>query len=155
MTDNDVFSEAVRSRHEDGMTYSRMEATTWSVGGKEGSRSSAWWNNMANYLMDTPPAPKYFPGIAAALGLPQRRVAELVAEQWYGVRPDDGVPSHLRSLITVLRTVERGDVIAIEQMAKHLADKYATISELEELLHNQLAAPAEEPPSPQEDAARG
>ncbi|MFF8412842.1 hypothetical protein [Streptomyces omiyaensis] len=121
---NDVFSQAVRRRNAFGMTYVEMETRTWEVGGKEGSRSSAWWNNMANNRGDTPPAPKYLPGIIAALGLPERHVQELIAEQWYGVRPDDQIPKGLNSIVATLRGVSPEDVAILQPLAQALSDKW-------------------------------
>ncbi|MEE1759734.1 hypothetical protein [Streptomyces sp. SP18BB07] len=130
---NDVFSEAVRERNAAGMTFNQMEATTWDVSGKDGSRSSAWWNNMARWQMDTPPAPKYVPGIAAVLGIPEREVHELIAEQWYGVRPDDRVPRRLRSLLSVARGVAKIDLVTLKEVAQAFSDKHAVETELAEL----------------------
>ncbi|MEU9481198.1 hypothetical protein [Streptomyces sp. NPDC048191] len=118
----DVFSAAVRRRNNEGMTFGRMEALTWDVGGKEGSRSSAWWNNMARYDMETPPAPKYFPGIAAVLQVSQRRVSEMVAEQWYHVKPDDRLPRGLEPLVSAAETLDPEDVERLTDMARHLLE---------------------------------
>lgn len=116
----EVFSAAVRRRNSDGMTFARMEALTWDVGGKEGSRSSAWWNNMARYDMETPPAPKYFPGIAAVLQVSERRIAEMVAEQWYSVKPDDRLPRGLEPLVSAAETLDSEDVAQLTDIARHL-----------------------------------
>ncbi|MFJ2180815.1 hypothetical protein ACIOJG_09315 [Streptomyces anulatus] len=130
---NDVFSDAVRERNAAGMTFNQMEAMTWDIGGKEGSRSSAWWNNMAKWQMDTPPAPKYVPGIAAVLDLPEREVHELIAEQWYGVRPDDRLPRRLRPLLSVARGVARVDLVTLKDVAETFSAKHKAETELEEL----------------------
>ncbi|MCX5077840.1 hypothetical protein OG321_35900 [Streptomyces sp. NBC_00424] len=127
---SDVFSRAVRRRNARGMTFSQMEAKTWSVGGKEGSRSSAWWNNMANYEMETPPAPKYIPGVAEVLKVSERRVSELVSEQWYGVRPDDEVPERLRDLIPLLEDVDPVDLAVVEELVIALGKKRALAERL-------------------------
>ncbi|MFE3124492.1 hypothetical protein ACFXHD_13855 [Streptomyces hydrogenans] len=121
---SNVFSAAVRQRNLSGMTYVDMESLTWEIGGKEGSRSSAWWNNMANERGDTPPAPKYLPGIIAVLGLPERRVQELISEQWYGVRPDDRIPSGLNSIVATLRGVSPEDLAILQPLAQALSDKW-------------------------------
>ncbi|MFE1443933.1 hypothetical protein [Streptomyces sp. NPDC058739] len=147
---NDVFSEAVRERNAAGMTFNQMEATTWDVGGKEGSRSSAWWNNMAKWHMDTPPAPKYVPGIAAVLGLPERQVHELIAEQWYGVRPDDRLPGRLRPLLSVARGVAKVDLVTLKEVAQALSDKHTVETELQEL---KAQDEIEDLPADEEDAA--
>ncbi|NWF28244.1 hypothetical protein HW130_18550 [Streptomyces sp. PKU-EA00015] len=136
----DVFSQAVRARNAAGMTYSQMEAKTWEVGGKEESRSSGWWNNMANYHMDTPPAPKYIPGIAEVLKMSEREVKELIAEQWYGVRPDDRLPRRLRTLVATARRVARVDLVLLNDVARALGDKHSAETEVEELKEASVAA---------------
>ncbi|MFF4605303.1 hypothetical protein ACFY12_21535 [Streptomyces sp. NPDC001339] len=116
----DVFSRAVRRRNLiGGMTFNRMAAACgW-------ERSSAWWNNMANYRMETPPAPKYVRGIARVLRISERRANELIAEQWYSVRPDDAIPDHLKDLVTLLEEVDPGDLPAVEQLVVILGQKCA------------------------------
>lgn len=127
------FTDAVLRRNEAGMTYSQMEAKTWEVGGKEGSRSAGWWNNMAKYWMATPPGPNYIPGIAAVLKLSQRRVRELIAEQWYGVKPGDGLPGKLAPLVATARGVKSEDLPLLAELAQALSDKYTAELEVEEL----------------------
>lgn len=127
----DVFSEAVRARNALGVTYSQMEAKTWDVGGKEGSRSAGWWNNMANYHMDTPPAPKFIPGIAEVLRVTERQVKELIAEQWYGVCPDDQLPRRLRPLVATAEGVARADLPLLHDLARALSDKQSAEYHLE------------------------
>ncbi|NIY68081.1 glucose-6-phosphate 1-dehydrogenase [Streptomyces malaysiensis] len=87
-------------------------------------RSVTWWNKVRWEEIGNPPEPRVFPYLAKALEVPVRRVAEMVAEQWCGVRPDDTVPEHLRSLLAVLRGISPEDVPAVEQLAQMLSDKY-------------------------------
>ncbi|MFC8640652.1 hypothetical protein ACFUC2_07820 [[Kitasatospora] papulosa] len=129
----DVFSQAVRERNQAGMTFSQMEARTWEVGDKEGSRSSAWWNNMSKWFMDTPPAPKYIPGIAAVLEVPERRVNELIAEQWYGVSPRRDVPREHRPLVSILPGVAKTDILTLMDLARRLAEKNTEATQLAQL----------------------
>jgi transcriptional regulator with XRE-family HTH domain len=110
-----------------------------SIAGLSGVRSAAWWNDMANYGAERPPAAELFPGIARALDVSERRVAELVAEQWHGVRPDDEIPEHLRELVKILRRIDRRDVPLVEQLARALSDKHTA-----EILVGSFA-PKEEP----------
>lgn len=49
----------------------------------------------------------------------------MVPEQWYGVRPDDEVPKHLRELLALMRGVDPADVPLIEQVAQALSDKHS------------------------------
>ena len=75
---------------------------------------------MAKFHMVTPPAPKYFPGIAAVLQVSERRLAEMVAEQWYRVRPDDRLPHGLEALVSAAETLDPEDVEQLTDMARHL-----------------------------------
>jgi hypothetical protein len=77
------------------------------------------WNEI-----EDPPKRQLFPSLAKALGVSERRTAEMVADQWCGVRLDDTVPEHLQALVAVMRGVRRQDVPAVEQIAQLLSDKY-------------------------------
>ncbi|ROP51710.1 helix-turn-helix domain-containing protein [Streptomyces sp. PanSC9] len=113
-----AFSRRVnRLNQRHGKTYQQMAADC----GFE--RSVTWWNKMAWEQIEDPPRPALFPYLAKALEVPERRVAEMVAEQWCGVRPDDKVPERLRSLLLILRGVQEEDLSLIEQMADALSLK--------------------------------
>ncbi|MEU1180636.1 hypothetical protein ABZ464_23850 [Streptomyces sp. NPDC005820] len=115
-----VFSRRVaRLNTKAGKTYQEMAADC----GFE--RSVTWWNKMRWEEIEIPPEPKLYPHLAKALQVPERRVAEMVAEQWCGVRPDDNVPEHLRSLLAMLEGVREEDLPIIEQMVQALCDKRA------------------------------
>ncbi|MFJ9472450.1 hypothetical protein [Streptomyces caniferus] len=120
---SDVFSRRVRQINRAGVRFSVMESRCYKASPNHW-RSAAWFNNNANYLMETPPAPKYLPGVAKVLRVSERRAAEMVAEQWYGVRPDDEVPEHLRELVALMRGVDPADVPLIEQVVQALSDKH-------------------------------
>ncbi|MFI6275944.1 hypothetical protein [Streptomyces sp. NPDC050988] len=125
---NDVFSKAVRRRNQfGGMAFNSMAAKCgW-------QRSSAWWNNMANYLMETPPAPKYIPGIARVLKVSERRVGELIAEQWYAVKPDDAIPDHLKDVVTLLGDIDLDDLPVVEELLTTLGKKRALATKLAQI----------------------
>jgi len=125
---SDVFSKAVRRRNQVGrVSFGSMAARCgW-------ERSSAWWNNMANYSMDTPPAPKYIPGIALALGRSVRQVNELVAEQWYSVKPNDAIPDHLSDTVALLSEIDPADVPAVEELLVVLGRKRALSAKLAQI----------------------
>lgn len=123
-----VFTERVRRLNARGMTFNRMAAACNFV------RSAGWFNKLVNYDEGNPPPPSTLVDLATMMGLSKRRVAELIAEEWYGVRPDDGVPVHLRSLVAALRGVEPADIPVVEQLVKHLGDKYTAKQALEEEL---------------------
>ncbi|WP_125935306.1 hypothetical protein [Streptomyces sp. WAC 06738] len=91
-----------------------------------------WWNKVRWWEVDTPPEQRLYPHLAKALQVPERRVAEMVAEQWCGVRPDDKVPEHLRSLLATLTGVGEDDVPVLEQLAQTLCDKRAAEAEVEQ-----------------------
>jgi hypothetical protein len=113
-----VFSGRVaRLNTNRGKTYQEMASDCGYA------RSVTWWNKVRWEEIENPPEPGLFPSLAKALEVPERRVAEMVAEQWCGVRPDDTVPEHLRSLLAVLRDVREQDLPVIEQMAQALCDK--------------------------------
>ncbi|WP_406492945.1 hypothetical protein OHB06_18895 [Streptomyces sp. NBC_01604] len=75
------------------------------------------------YEIEDPPKPSLYPYLARALEVPVRRVAEMVAEQWRGVRPDDTVPKHLRALLAMLRDVREKDVSVVQRMARAMCQK--------------------------------
>ncbi|WP_406422742.1 hypothetical protein OH809_10025 [Streptomyces sp. NBC_00873] len=96
-------------------------------------RSVTWWNKMAWEQIEDAPRKTLFPGFAKVLGVTERRVAEMVAEQWCGVRPDDTVPERLRTLVAELRGVNPDDLPVIEMMAKTLSEKWTAELEAERL----------------------
>ncbi|MYS94788.1 MULTISPECIES: hypothetical protein [Streptomyces] len=104
--------------HKRGKTYQRMAAD---CGFK---RSVTWWNKMYWLEIKDPPEPGLFPHLAMALEVSERRVAEMVAEQWCGVRPDDEVPEHLRNIVQLLRGIDPEDVPAVEAVVDLLVSKH-------------------------------
>ncbi|MCX5302312.1 hypothetical protein OG304_02445 [Streptomyces sp. NBC_00160] len=106
-----AFSSRVGELNQRGKTYQQMAADC------DFKRSVTWWNQMCRLEIEIPPEPRLYPYLAKALEVPERRVAELVAEQWCGVRPADTVPEHLRTLLTVAREVDEKDVSVLVQMA--------------------------------------
>ncbi|MFJ4739115.1 hypothetical protein [Streptomyces sp. NPDC088775] len=121
-----VFSRRVaRLNTKHGKTYQEMAHACGYA------RSVTWWNKVRWEEIENPPEPGLFKSMSEALEVPERRVAEMVAEQWCGVRPDDTVPEHLRSLVAVLRDVREEDLPVIEQMAQALCDKRAAEDDAE------------------------
>ncbi|WP_143631081.1 helix-turn-helix transcriptional regulator [Streptomyces sp. 1-11] len=113
-----AFSERVtRLNSQAGKTYQEMAHDC------DFKRSVTWWNKVRWNEIENPPEPGLFPYLAKALEVPQRRVAEMVAEQWCGVRPDDTVPERLRTLLSVLREVDETDLPVMFQMAMAMFDK--------------------------------
>ncbi|MFC8871816.1 hypothetical protein ACFUAC_29915 [Streptomyces sp. NPDC057148] len=73
----------------------------------------------------------------------QRRVCEMVAEQWCDVRPDDTVPEHLRHLLAVAREVDERDVLALTELAMVLCRKCVITMERDHLSRKLLESYAE------------
>ncbi|MFE6494752.1 hypothetical protein [Streptomyces sp. NPDC057748] len=115
---NTPFADRVAQLNDSGVTYQQMAAHC------NFERSITWWNKVRWNEIEDPPKPRLFPSLAKALEVSERRVAEMVAEQWCGVRPDDTVPEHLQALVAVMRGVRRQDVPAVERIAQLLSDKY-------------------------------
>ncbi|AXI76104.1 hypothetical protein [Peterkaempfera bronchialis] len=98
-----VFSERVAHLNEAGKTYQEMAVDC------DLKPSVTWWNKARWNEIKIPPEPGLYPRMAKALEVPERRVAEMVAEQWCGVRPDDTVPERLRHLMAVARGVKNDE----------------------------------------------
>lgn len=99
-----VFSERVAYLNtEAGKTYQEMAVDC------DLKPSVTWWNKARWNEIKIPPEPGLYRRMAKALEVPERRVAEMVAEQWCGVRPDDTVPERLRHLMAVARGVKNDD----------------------------------------------
>lgn len=130
-----VFSERVaRLNANAGKTYQEMAADC------DFRRSVTWWNKVRWNEIENPPEPGLFPYLAKALEVPQRRVAEMVAEQWCGVRPDDTVPERLRTLLSVLREVDEADLPVLHEMAMALFFKRGIRLERDQLSAELLMA---------------
>ncbi|GAA2258816.1 hypothetical protein GCM10010415_20750 [Streptomyces atrovirens] len=106
-----VFTHRVAELNRRGKTYQQMAADC------DFKRSVTWWNKMYWTEIDNPPEPALFPYLAKALEVTERRVRELVAEQWCDVRPDDTVPEHLRTLLSVAREVDERDALKLVELA--------------------------------------
>lgn len=144
-----VFTEAIRRLNSNGMTFNRMAAAC------NFARSTSWFNKLVNYDEGNPPPPEVLEDLATMMGVSKRRVKEMVAEEWYGVRPDDTVPSHLRGLVAALRGIEQEDVPVVEQLVKHLSDKYTAKILLEGQLKEAQEAGADSPDDDEESADSG
>ncbi|MFC8643381.1 hypothetical protein ACWGNY_31775 [[Kitasatospora] papulosa] len=115
-----VFSERVAQLNtEAGKTYQEM-AVDCAL-----KPSVTWWNKARWNEIKIPPEPRLYPRMAKALEVPERRVAEMVAEQWCGVRPDDTVPERLRHLMAVARGVKNDeDLKLLVDLAQALTQKH-------------------------------
>ena len=138
---SNVFSERVRHLNSRaGKTYQEMASDCDFV------RSVTWWNKMRWEEIDSPPEPALYPDLAKALQVPVRRVAEMVAEQWCGVRPDDTVPARLRSVLAMLEGVREGDLPVIERIAQALIDKSKAEDDVDQLSERVMALEAPDGP---------
>ncbi|MFI9193015.1 hypothetical protein ACIG0A_27445 [Streptomyces californicus] len=140
----EAFSWRVKELNNQGKTFQEMASDCGFA------RSVTWWNKMRWEEIANPPEPSLFPAMAKALQVSSRRVAEMVAEQWCGVRPDDTVPERLRQLVAVLRGVGSDDVPVIEQLAQTLSDKYAAEQAVKRLEEQVMALEAPEGPYTQD-----
>ncbi|MGW3763072.1 hypothetical protein [Streptomyces sp. NPDC005131] len=120
------FTARVAELNKAGKTYQQMAADC------DFKRSITWWNKMYWVEIKIPPEPGLYPLMAKALEVPERRVAEMVAEQWCGVRPDDTVPERLRHLMAVARGVKDDeDLKLLVDLAHALAMKGSALNLLE------------------------
>ncbi|MFC7794165.1 hypothetical protein [Streptomyces cinereoruber] len=122
-----VFSERVAQLNtEAGKTYQQMAVDC------DLKPSVTWWNKVRWNEIKIPPEPRLYPRMAKALEVPERRVAEMVAEQWCGVRPDDTVPERLRHLMAVARGVKNDeDLKLLIDLAHALSVKHGAEQLLE------------------------
>ncbi|MBP2707763.1 helix-turn-helix domain-containing protein [Microbispora sp. RL4-1S] len=78
------FTDHVRRLRSDGLTYKDMALRS------SGARSSAWWHGLVTGKPSQPPEPEVIPDIAKLFDLPEETVSEMIALQWYSVRPSRG-----------------------------------------------------------------
>ncbi|WP_406362395.1 hypothetical protein [Streptomyces sp. NBC_01579] len=138
------FSWRVADLNNKGTTYQEMASDC----GFE--RSVTWFNKMRWEEIEDPPKPALFPSLAKALQVSERRIAEMVAEQWCGVKPDDTVPHRLQSLVATLRGVGVDDLPVIELLAQTLSAKSAAEDNVERLEERIMALEAPDGPYTQE-----
>ncbi|MEU9576244.1 hypothetical protein [Streptomyces chilikensis] len=122
-----VFSDRVAQLNtKAGKTYQQMAVDC------DLKPSVTWWNKVRWNEIKIPPEPSLYPRMAKALEVPQRRVAEMVAEQWCGVKPDDTVPERLHHLMAVARGVKNDeDLKLLVDLAHALSMKHGAEQLLE------------------------
>lgn len=106
--------ETVKRLNAEGKRYYDMQRES------NEARSAAWWNNIANGVWTTPPPRDRLGGIARMMGLTERRVREMIAEEWYDVRPGDGISERVRHLADALDSLTDADTALIEQIIHRL-----------------------------------
>jgi hypothetical protein len=110
------FADRVRHINAYYHTYAEMAEMT--------GRSAAWWNNLALGKSVNPPPPHLIPDMASMLGVSERRIREMIAEEWYGIRPDDSSPRAGRRAVELsadLTMLDDADYEIIEKLTGRLA----------------------------------
>jgi hypothetical protein len=97
------------------MRYGDLEA------GCNRARSTAWFNTLINRGTWTvsPPDDSVLDELAHLLGTTRRRVAEMIAEEWYGVATA-GLSARVRSLATRIDALDEKDVVLVEALIQRL-----------------------------------
>lgn len=83
------------------------------------ARSTAWFNNVVNGRPVSPPTDSTLADLAALLETTERHVAEMVAEEWYGVMVTDHSP-RVRALAPRLDALSKDDAALVEQLIQRL-----------------------------------
>jgi hypothetical protein len=108
----------------DSKGYLRMQVEC------DDARSHTWWKRLVEdgpwgsrpgVGRVGPPEPDTLGPIANLFGTTPERVAEMIAADWYGVRPENGVSNHTRNLSYLLDALEDDDVSLLETIARRLA----------------------------------
>ncbi|MFJ4872599.1 hypothetical protein [Streptomyces sp. NPDC088757] len=86
----------------------------------EDARSAAWWNQVANGAIVNPPPRDLFKKFARMMGVTERRVAEMAAEEWFGVTPMDGISSRVQGLADAIDSLSDEDAAMVEQLIHRL-----------------------------------
>lgn len=84
------------------------------------ARSAGWWNQVANGVIVNPPPRDLFPKFAQMMGVTERRVAEMAAEEWYGVTPMDGISNRVQGLADAIDSLSDDDVAMVEALIHRL-----------------------------------
>src|SRR5438270_4352897 len=88
MENHKPFTQTVIRLNRSGVRYYDMQQDSGEA------RSSGWFNKVANRERVSPPPPETLDGLARLFGTTPEAVASMVAEEWYGIRPDE--PTHDR-----------------------------------------------------------
>ncbi|MFE6488964.1 hypothetical protein ACFVGN_39360 [Streptomyces sp. NPDC057757] len=110
------FTDRVRYINACYHTYAEMAEMT--------GRSAAWWNNLTLGKSVGPPPPRLAPDMAYMLGVSERRIREMIAEEWYGIRPNDSAPRMGRRAVELsadLTMLDDADYEIVEKLTGRLA----------------------------------
>lgn len=108
------FSDTVRKLNQSGMRYYDMQRES------NEARSSAWWNQLANGYRDIKPPTEQLDDIAEMMGVTERRVREMIAEEWYDIRPGDVISERVRHLASAIDELTDEDAQLVEQLIHRL-----------------------------------
>ncbi|MEU8061680.1 hypothetical protein [Microbispora bryophytorum] len=122
MEDKEPFRAMVRLLNARGLRFVDMEHQS------RRARSSAWWNNMANYgawrgpgdARTSPPDPEALEGIAKLFGVTHEEVRKMIAADWYGVYPPPEVASEVRRLEIPIMRLSSADRELVETLIRRL-----------------------------------
>ncbi len=114
---NRPFTDRVNVIRDRGFRYSDLAR------GCQDARSSAWFNNLCNSgdpWKVGPPSAKAIPDLAGLLGVSQKHLKAMVAEEWYGVDRGDEVSARVQAIGPVLDELTEADYARIEDLANRL-----------------------------------
>lgn len=108
------FEKMVKDLNGRGMRFIDMQVKS------DEARSAAWWNQIANGVIVNPPPAELFPQFARMMGVTERRVAEMAAEEWYSVTPKDGISERVQRLADAIDSLSEKDAAMVEQLIHRL-----------------------------------
>jgi hypothetical protein len=114
---NRPFTARVESLRARGYRYSDLAS------GCDDARSSAWFNNLCNSSDPwkvSPPSRDALPGLATLLGVSQKAVKEMIAEEWYGVGRTEPLSARVQALGPTVDRLSDEDFARIEDLATRL-----------------------------------
>ncbi|WP_344264518.1 hypothetical protein [Streptomyces sodiiphilus] len=104
----------VKDLNRRGMRFIDMQTKS------DDARSAAWWNQVANGAVVNPPPADLFPKFARMMGVTERRVAEMAAQEWYGVTPKDGISPRVLRLADALDSLSDDDAAMVERLIRRM-----------------------------------
>ncbi|GAA1928295.1 hypothetical protein GCM10009716_40160 [Streptomyces sodiiphilus] len=108
------FEQMVKDLNRRGMRFIDMQTKS------DDARSAAWWNQVANGAVVNPPPADLFPKFARMMGVTERRVAEMAAQEWYGVTPKDGISPRVLRLADALDSLSDDDAAMVERLIRRM-----------------------------------
>jgi hypothetical protein len=81
-----------------------------------------WGSNHGTGRVNPPP-PETVEGIAALFGLPEARVRQMIVEDWYGVRPDNGLSDRVQNFGVLIDLLDAGDYDLVRKTLQRLVEE--------------------------------